>query len=117
MIRASELQIPRTNVVRVFLQYADFRVRLDDSSPVHYDAELRKLDSEGMKWLMTFKIFGLDRKQRLIIFEYKWDHSYIQTLQRDDVIRELVEKFANPINAVPGRMELTATPMCVQGTN
>jgi hypothetical protein len=106
MLRQSEVQIPRANVVRVFLRYQDFRVRVDDNSPVHYDVQVRREDSQGMKWLLTFRIFALDRKQRLIIFEYKWDHDYIQTVRREEVVNELVEKFADPLNAVPGRMEV-----------
>jgi hypothetical protein len=101
-----EAQVPTSNIVRVFISYQDFRLRVDDNSPVHYDAQIRKEDLQGMKWLLTFRIFALDRKQRLIIFEYKWPHSYIQTIQRDEVVQELVEKFAMPLNAVPGRIEV-----------
>jgi len=72
VLATSELQIPRPRVVRVFYIYADFRVRVDDNSPVHYDAEVRRMDTQGNKWLLTFRVFALDRKGRLMIFEYKW---------------------------------------------
>ena len=105
MLTTSE-QIQRPEVVRVFFLYPDFRVRVDDNSPVHYDADVRQLDSQGTKWVLTFRIFGLDRRGRLVIFEHRWPHSYIQTLQRQSVIRELIEKYADPLNALPGRIEV-----------
>jgi hypothetical protein len=106
VIAAREIQVPRSNVVRVFFLYQDFRVRVDDNSPVHYDVDVRRLDSEGTKWLLTFRIFALDRKGRLIIFEHKWPHSYIQTIRTNSVTRDLIAKYADPLNAMPGRMEV-----------
>ncbi len=106
MIAARELQAPRSNVVRVFFLYPDFRVRVDDNSPVHYDVDVRRVDSQGTQWLLTFRVFALDRRGRLIIFEHKWPHSYIQTLQRQTVMQDLIEKFADPLNALPGRIEV-----------
>ena len=106
MQAASELQVPRSNVVRVFYIYPDFRLRVDDNSPVHYDGDVRRLDPQGNKWILTFRIFALDRRGRLIIFEHKWPHSYIQTLQRQTYMQELIQKYADPLNALPGRMEV-----------
>ncbi len=105
MLTASA-QVQRSNVVRVFFLYPDFRVRVDDNSPVHYDVDVRRVDSQGTSWLLTFRVFALDRRGRLIIFEHKWPHSYIQTLQRDSVTQDLIEKYADPLNALPGRMEV-----------
>ncbi len=105
MLAASE-QVQRPNVVRVFFLYPDFRMRVDDNSPVHYDVDVRRLDSQGTQWLLTFRIFALDRRGRLIIFEHKWPHSYIQTLQRQSVTQDLIEKYADPLNALPGRIEV-----------
>jgi hypothetical protein len=93
-------------VVRVFLLYADFRIRVDDNSPVHYDMDVRQADPQGNRWLLTFRIFALDRRGRLIIFEHKWPHSYIQNIQRQSVLQELIEKYAEPLNALPGRIEV-----------
>ncbi len=106
MITASELQPPKSNVVRVFFLYPDFRVRVDDNSPVHYDVDVRRVDSQGTQWLLTFKVFALDRRGRLIIFEHKWPHSYIQTLQRQAMMQDLIENYADPRNALPGRIEV-----------
>ncbi len=47
MLAASELQPPRSNVVRVFFLYPDFRVRVDDNSSMHYDVSARRMDSQG----------------------------------------------------------------------
>lgn len=107
MLAASELEVRRSRVVRVFYLYPDFRIRVDDNSPVHFDADVRRLDSQGNKWLLTFRVFALDRKGRLVIFEHKWPHSYTQTIQRQSYLQELIEKFADPLNALPGRMEVT----------
>lgn len=106
MITASQLQAPRSKVVRVFFNYDDFRIRVDDNSPVHYDVNVRRMNPEGTQWLLTFHIFALDRRGSLIVFEHKWPHSYIQTIQRHSVMKELVEKYADPLNAIPGRMEM-----------
>ncbi len=106
MLTASELQLPHSRVVRIFYIYPDFRIRVDDNSPVHYDADVTRLDSQGNKWLLNFRVFALDRKGRLIIFEHKWPHSYVQTLQRQSYLQELIEKYADPLNALPGRMEV-----------
>ena len=105
MIAASE-QVQRSNVVRVFFLYPDFRVRVDDNSPVHYDVDVRSVDPQGNRWLLTFRVFALDRRGRLIIFEHRWPHSYIQTIQRQSVAKELIEKYADPLNALPGRIEV-----------
>lgn len=106
MLARSELQPPRSNVVRVFALYPDFRVRVDDNSPVHYDMDVKRVDSQGTHWLLTFRVFALDRKERLIIFEHKWPHSYIQTPRRNSVMQDLIEKYAEPLNALPGRIEV-----------
>ncbi len=106
MITARQEQVPRSRVVRIFFLYADFRVRVDDNSPVHYEMDIRRMDTQGTQWLLTFRIFALDRRGRLIIFEHKWPHSYIQTIQREEVMQELIEKYADPLNALPGRMEV-----------
>jgi hypothetical protein len=106
VITTSELKPPSSNVVRIFLLYPDFRIRVDDNSPVHYEANVVKVDSQGTQWLLTFRVFALDRRGRLIIFEHKWPHSYIQTIQRQSVLLELIEKYADPLNALPGRMEV-----------
>ncbi len=106
MQATSELQVPHSRVVRVFYVYPDFRIRIDDNSPVHFDADVTRLDSQGNKWLLTFRVFALDRRGRLIIFEHKWPHSYIQTLQRQSVTQDLIEKYADPLNALPGRIEV-----------
>ncbi len=106
MLTASELQLPHSRVVRIFYIYPDFRIRVDDNSPVHYDAAVTRLDSQGNKWLLNFRVFAFDRKGRLIIFEHKWPHSYVQTLQRQSYLQELIEKYADPLNALPGRMEV-----------
>ncbi|HKT21434.1 MAG TPA: hypothetical protein VJR06_02250, partial [Nitrososphaerales archaeon] len=92
--------------VRVFFLYPDFRIRVDDNSSVHFDMDVEQVDPQGNRWLLTFRIFALDRRGRLIIFEHKWPHSYIQTIQRQSVMRDLVEKFAEPLNALPGRIEV-----------
>ena len=105
MITTSELRPPRSNVVRIFYLYPDFRIRVDDNSPVHYDVGVRRTDSNGSHWLLTFKVFALDRRGRLIIFEHKWPHSYIQTTQRESVMADLIERYADPLNALPGRIE------------
>lgn len=106
MIAASELQPPRGSVVRVFFLYPDFRIRVDDNSPVHFDVQVRQADSQGNHWLLTFRVFALDRKGRLIIFEHRWPHSYLQAIQRQSYIQDLIEKFAEPLNALPGRIEV-----------
>ncbi len=106
MITAETMQGRTSNVVRVFYLYSDFRVRVDDNSPVHFDFDVRRVDTQGMRWILTFRVCAMDRRNRLIIFEHKWAHTYIQTVQRDEVIQELIEKFAEPLNAVPGRLEV-----------
>ncbi|HZW85517.1 MAG TPA: hypothetical protein VFE91_06430 [Nitrososphaerales archaeon] len=106
MIAAREMQAQQTKIVRYFLIYPDFRVRVDDNSPVHYDAGVRRVDSQGMNWVLTFRILALDRKGRLIVFEHKWPHSYLQTVQRSEVLGELNEEYAEPLNALPGRLEV-----------
>ena len=105
MIHTSR-QIQKANVVRVFFLYPDFRVRVDDNSPVHYDVDVRQVDTTGSKWLLTFRIFALDRRGRLVIFEHRWPHSYIQTIQRQTVTQDLIAKYADPLNALPGRLEV-----------
>ncbi len=106
MITTDQVHVRTSNVVRVFYLYSDFRVRVDDNSPVHFDVDVRKTDPQGMRWILTFKVYAMDRRGRLIIFEHKWVHTYIQTPQRDDMIRDLIGKFAEPLNAIPGRLEV-----------
>lgn len=77
-------------MVRVYFLYPDFRIRVDDNSSVHFDMDVEQVDPQGNRWLLTFRIFALDRRGRLIIFEHKWPHSYIQTIQRQSVMRDLV---------------------------
>ncbi len=106
MITTERAQSRSSNVVRIFYLYSDSRVRVDDNSPVHFDVDVRRMDTQGMRWVLTFRVYAMDRRERLIIFEHKWAHTYIQTPQRDEVVRELIEKFAEPLNAIPGRLEV-----------
>ncbi len=64
MLTASE-QVQRSNIVMVFFLYHDFRVRVDDNFPVHYDVVVRRMDPQGTQWLLTFRVFALDRRGRL----------------------------------------------------
>ena len=105
MIAASQ-QVHRPSVVRVFYLYPDFRIRVDDNSPVHYDVDVKAVDTQGTKWLLTFRVFGLDRRGRLIIIDHRWSHNYHQTLQRQSVTDDLIRKYADPLNARPGRIEV-----------
>ena len=105
MIAASQ-QVRRPGFVRIFYVYPDFHIRVDDNSPVHFDVDVRTVDSQGTRWLLTFRVFALDRRGRLIIFEHKWPHNYLQTLQRQSVMEDLVRKYADPLNALPGRIEV-----------
>ncbi|QQG48411.1 MAG: hypothetical protein HY247_06620 [archaeon] len=106
MLPAREIRVPHNDVVRVFAVYADFTVRVDDNSPVHFDYDVRRTDSQGLNWILTFRVYGLDRKGRLMLFEHKWPHSYLQSPRRNEVIAEMVGKFAEPLNALPGRLEM-----------
>jgi len=92
-------------LARVFYNFDDFRVRLDENSPAHYDVEVKRLDPQGVRWTLLFKVYGVDRRGRVIIYEAKWAHSYNQTPRRQKVIDELTEKYATPLNAIPGRIE------------
>ena len=100
----AEVATPR--IRRVFYDYRDFRLRLDDSSPVHYDVDLTKRDSKGRIWMARFKLFGRDRKGRLMIFEQKWLHSDSLSYLRPAMVNTFVAKYARPLNAVPGRLEV-----------
>ncbi len=91
---------------RIFYDYRDFQMRLDASSPAHYDVELVKRDAKGRFWAQTYKIYGTDRKGRLIIFERKWVHSNSLAGLRPAMIDSFVAKYAMPLNAVPGRIEV-----------
>ncbi|MBI3840904.1 MAG: hypothetical protein HY297_02965 [Thaumarchaeota archaeon] len=59
---------------------------MDENSPVHFDVEVRKVDSPGTRSLLAFRMFALDRRGRLMIFEHKWAHAYPDSPRRDEVI-------------------------------
>ncbi len=71
------IQVPRSNVVGVFFLYQDFRVRVDDNSPVHFDLDVWMADAQGTRWVLSSKVYGLDRRGGLMVFEYKWAHTYL----------------------------------------
>ncbi len=48
MSATKQVTVPRAKVVRIFFDYPDFRLRVDDNSPVHYDAEIRRTDTRRM---------------------------------------------------------------------
>ena len=91
---------------RIFYDYRDFRARLDDASPTHFDVELVRRDSRGRIWIQTYKIYGADRKGDLIIFERKWVHSDNLAALRPAMVDAFIANFARPLNAVPGRIEV-----------
>ena len=91
---------------RVFYDYRDFRARLDDASPAHFDVELVRRDSRGRIWIQTYKIYGADTKGNLIIFERKWVHSENLAALRPAMVDSFIANFAKPLNAVPGRIEV-----------
>ena len=102
--RAAEAAAPE--LMRVFFDFKDFRLRLDDLSPVHYDVGLDRLDPGGRKWAQTQRIYGVDRKGMLIIYERRWVHSSVQAGLRASMVDRFVATFAKPLNAVPGRIEV-----------
>ena len=93
---------------RIFYDYRDFRSRLDDASPAHFDVELVRRDSRGRIWIQTYKIYGADTKVNLIIFERKWVHSDNLAALRTAMVDSFIANYARPLNAVPGRMEVTS---------
>ena len=62
-----ETMTPR--ISRKLYDYRDFQIRLDASSPAHYDVELERRDLKGRIWVQTYRIYGADRRGNLIIFE------------------------------------------------
>ena len=109
MMKVKSGQVHAPNVVRVFYDFEDFKLRVDDSSPVHYEVELKRLDSQGTNWVLVFHLYGIDRKRRLMMYEFKWTHGLLQVSQRQKIIDELVSKVARPMNALPGRIEIRAS--------
>lgn len=98
------------NYVRVFYSYEDFKMRLDDNSPVHYDVQKRNIADQ--KWALFLRIYGTDRRGRLIIYETKRRPTYQDISRRSqedswiqNKIDEFVQEFAAPLNAVLGRIE------------
>ena len=91
---------------RIFYDYHDFRARLDDASPAHFDVELVRRDSRGRIWIQTYKIYGVDRRGSLILFERKWVHSDTLAGLRPAMVDSFVSNYAKPLNAVAGRLEV-----------
>ena len=91
---------------RIFYDYRDFRARLDDASPAHFDVELVRRNSRGRIWIQIYRIYGADRKGDLIIFERKWVHSDNLATLRPAMVDAFIANFARPLNAVPGRIEV-----------
>ena len=92
---------------RVFYDYRDFQMRLDTSSPAHYDVELVSRDSKRRIWIQTYKIYGADRRGNLLIFERKWIHSTSLAGLRQAMVDSFIANYARPLNAVPGRLEVS----------
>ena len=93
-------------MTRIFYNFQDFRLRLDDGSPVHYDILLEKKDSTGSKWVSTYRIFGVDRRGTRIVFEQKWHHSIVEAMLRPYMSEKFIATYARPLNATAGRIEL-----------
>ena len=106
MPEQSKLDEQTQKMARIFYDFRDFRLRLDYGSPVHYDIGLDKLDPEGKKWVTTFRIYGTDRKGHLIIWERRWFHNFMQAPHREKMNEDFIRNYAEPLNAVPGRMEV-----------
>jgi len=63
MVTAKQVEADeRSRPTRVFYDYNDFRLRLADSSPVHYDIGLDKLDPKGKRWVQTYRLYGPTQK-------------------------------------------------------
>ena len=93
------------SIARVFYSLADFRVRLSDNSPVHYDISLNRLDTPEDWWALTFRVYGTDRNGGLIVHERRWIHTSGQANSRKEMADSFITKVAAPLNGVPGRLE------------
>lgn len=96
----------RMKSTRIFYDSEDFRMRLDESSPAHYDVELARVDPEGLMWVQTYRIYGTDWRGNLLIYERRWIHSRGQANLRPQMVDSLLNKLAIPLNAIPGRLEV-----------
>ena len=105
MEMANQAKQDETRLTRIFYNYQDFRARLADNSPVHYDIGLRQLDPEGERMEQTYRLYGADRRGRLIVYERRWPHNHAQVKQRSQIAEDFIKNIAQPLNAVPGRIE------------
>lgn len=99
-------KIGHLKMKRVFYDFNDYQLRLDASSACHYDIELEKRDAEGLEWVQRYKIYGMDRRGNLIVFERRWAHASDQARFRPLMADMFVNACAKPLNAVPGRLEI-----------
>ena len=95
------------SITRVFYNLADFRVRLSENSPVHYDIDLNRLDPPRDLWAQTFRVYGTDRKGGLIVHESRWIHTSGQASARKAMADSFITRVAAPLNGVPGRLEVS----------
>lgn len=88
------------NVFREILySYEEFKARVDANKPIHHRAFIESLD-DGVFSRLTFRIYGLDKKGQMIIFEVRR-----LALDFDEQRREyerLVEKYAKPLESTEG---------------
>ncbi|MDA4120434.1 MAG: hypothetical protein OK436_07600 [Thaumarchaeota archaeon] len=93
-------------MTRVFYGRKDYQLRLDPSSPVHYDILLQGREPGGSEWDSVYRIYGLDRRGTRIVFERRWPHTSAEALDRPSKANWFIFTYARPLRALPGRIEL-----------
>ena len=93
-------------MTRVFYGWRDYQLRLDPSSPVHFDILLQEREPGGRDWVSIYRIYGQDRRGARIIFERRWPHTSADALDRAARANWFVFTYAKPLGALPGRIEL-----------
>lgn len=79
--------------------YEEFKARVDASNPIHHRAFIEIL-GDGVFSRLTFRIYGLDKKGQMIIFEVR--KLALDFYEQRREYERLVEKYAKPLGSTEG---------------
>ena len=93
----------------VVFDFEEFKERVNMEKPLHYTVMYRNPDGCGAFYYVKLHIFGVSKQGHIIVFETEQKLNTLTEPKPIEIVRKtadkLVETYAKPLNATPGRWE------------
>jgi hypothetical protein len=90
--------------IEVLLDSDEFKAKLDPDKPLHYRDWFDIGGPHSTRLHFKFRLYGMSRDGHVLVFERRFDESFVNAGEGQRRLNDLVEQFAKPLGATPGRL-------------